>query len=148
MDKITNWTEFLFSSLKTFGDAVMSVLPSILGGIFILLIGGLLAKGISKGIQKLLTTINFDELADKVNTSDILEKAGLEMTASGLVSKFAYWMIMLLVWITAFETFGWTAVSEQISKVIGYMPTLFSAVVIFILGTFMATFVRDIMYVH
>lgn len=144
MDKITNWTELLFSSLKTFGDAVMSVLPSILGGIFILIFGWMMARLVSKGIKKLLTTVKFDELADKVNTGELLEKSGLDMTASELISKFVYWMIMLLVFITASETLGWTAVSDQISKLIGYLPTLLSAVIIFILGTFMASFVRDV----
>ncbi len=144
MDKITNWTELLFSSLKTFGDSIMSVLPSIIGGIFILLFGWMMARLLSKGIRKLLTTVKFDDLANKVNTGEILEQAGLEMTASELIAKFVYWMIMLLVFITASETLGWTAVSDQISKLIGYLPTLFSAIIIFILGTFMASFVRDV----
>jgi len=144
MKQITNWTELLFSSMQAFGEQIMRVLPNILGALFILLIGWLIAKLIAKGIAKLLKVTKFDTLADKVNTSELLEKGGIKLTASELIAKFIYLMIMLLVFITACDTLGWTTVSQEISHLIGLLPTILTAVVIFIIGTYFATFVKDI----
>jgi hypothetical protein len=144
MKQITTWTELLFSSMQAFAEQVMRVFPNVLGALFILLIGWLIAKLISKGIVKLLKVTKFDTLADKVNTSELLEKGGIKLTASELIAKFVYLMIMLLVFITACDTLGWTTVSNEISHLIGLLPTILTAVVIFIIGTYFATFVRDI----
>jgi len=144
MKQITNWTELLFSSMQTFGEQIMRVLPNIIGALFILLIGWLLAKLISKGIAKILKLAKFDVLADKVNTSELLEKGGIKLTASELIAKFIYLMIMLLVFTTTCDTLGWTSVSQEISHLIGLLPTILTAVVIFIIGTYFATFVKDI----
>ena len=54
MKQITTWTELLFSSMQAFAEQVMRVFPNVLGALFILLIGWLIAKLISKGIVKLL----------------------------------------------------------------------------------------------
>lgn len=144
MKQITTWTELLFSSMQAFSDQIMRVFPNILGALFILLIGWLIAKLIAKGISKLLKVTKFDTLADKVNTSELLAKGGIQLTASELIAKFIYLMIMLLVFITACDTLGWTTVSNEISHLIGLLPTILTAVVIFIIGTYFATFVRDI----
>lgn len=144
MKQITNWTELLFASMQAFGEQIMRVIPNILGAFFILLIGWLIAKLIAKGIAKLLKVTKFDTLADKVNTSELLEKGGIKLTASELIAKFIYLMIMLLVFITACDTLGWTTVSQEIAHLIGLLPTILTAVVIFIIGTYFATFVKDI----
>lgn len=66
------------------------------------------------------------------------------MTPGALIGKFVYWLVMLLVVITASDALGWSAVSEEISKLLGYLPQLLAAIVFFIVGTYIATFVRDV----
>ncbi len=144
MDKVTNWTELMIGSLSAFGEKFMGTLPMIFGAIAILIIGWLLAKLISTGVRKLLEALPFDEFADKVQVSEFLGRANVKARPSALIGKFVYWLLLLLVFMTASDALGWSAVTREISNLIGYLPQLFVAVVFFIIGTYIATFVRDL----
>lgn len=122
----------------------MSVLPSILGAILILFFGWLIAKLFSKGIVKLLKLVKFDSLANKMDAEEFLKRANIQLAPSQLIGKFIYWILLLLVLISASDTMGWNAFSNEISKLLSYMPKLLVAVVFFIVGTYIATFVRDL----
>lgn len=146
MEYMTQWVELFFGSLQSFGEEFMGAIPNVLGAIFILFFGWLLAKLLSKAVNKLLITLKFNNLASKIKATEMLKKANISLKPSELISRFIYWIILLVVWTTAAETLGWTAVSEEISKLISYLPTLFSAVLFFIIGIFVVTFVRD--FIH
>lgn len=144
MNELTNWMEILMSSLQSFGVQLMGAIPAIFGAIIILLIGWLFAKLISGSIAKLLKVAKFDDLAEKFNITDMLQRANVNMASSDFVGRFVYWIILLLVIISAADTLGWSSVSNEISKLIGYLPNLFIAIVFFVIGTYIAAFVRDI----
>lgn len=144
MQDIFTMQGVIFSSLQTFGQTFMQALPGILGAIFLILAGWLIARFVSYLFRKLLTVVKFDAIASRINATEMLEKANIALTPSFIVSKFVYWIILLLFFVTATDTLGWTIVSEQISKLIGFLPTLLSGIVLFILGAYIATFFRDL----
>ena len=143
-EEINNITDLFTSSLQTFTQVFMGALPKILGALFLLLFGWLMAKFVAFAIRKLLKVVRFNELAEKVNTQTMLQKANIKVSPADLVSKFIYWIIMLLILVMATDTLGLQVVSQEISKLIGFLPTLFSAVILFIIGVAIATFVRDL----
>ena len=138
------WPELFLNSLQTFGQKLMGAIPGIIGAIFILLLGWLLAKLISKGIMRLLALMKFDVLAEKMKVTDYLAKANVSLSASELLGKFVYWIILLLVIISASDALGWNAVSREISKLLSYLPNLLLAIIFFVVGTYIASFVRDL----
>lgn len=144
MEELTNWSQLFFESLRAFGQTFMAAMPSILGAIFILFLGWLFAKILSGGIGKLLKAIKFDKLADRIKAVELLEKANIQLAPSALIGKFVYWILILLVFTTAADTLGWTAISEEISKLLSYLPNLLSAIIFFSVGVYIATFVRDV----
>lgn len=144
MNEVSTWSELFFRSLTTFGQTLMSAMPSIIGAIVILLLGWLFAKLVSGAINRILKAVKFNKLAENVNVKDFLEKANIQLSPNVLISKFVYWLLILLVVITAADTLGWSAVSDEISKLLGYLPRLLAAIVFFIIGVYIATFVRDV----
>ena len=144
MNELMTWPELFLNSLQTFGQKLMGAIPGIIGAIFILLLGWLLAKLISKGIMRLLALMKFDVLAEKMKVTDYLAKANVSLSASELLGKFVYWIILLLVIISASDALGWNAVSREISKLLSYLPNLLLAIIFFVVGTYIASFVRDL----
>lgn len=144
MQDIFTMQGVIFSSLQTFGQTFMQAMPGILGAIFLVLAGWFIARFVSYLFRKLLTVVKFDAIASRINATEMLEKANILLTPSFIVSKFVYWIILLLFFVTATDTLGWTIVSEQISKLIGFLPTLLSGIVLLILGAYIATFFRDV----
>jgi len=144
MKDLKTWSSLLWDYLREFGDQVASFLPTFFGAILILFLGWLFAKILSGGISKLLKTLNFDKFADKVKATEMMSKANISITPSNLVGKFIYYILLLLVIITASNALGWDMVSNEISKLLNFLPKLFIAIVFFVVGTFVAGFVRDI----
>lgn len=144
MEELTNWSQLFFESLRAFSQTFMTAMPSLLGAIFILLFGWLFSKLISGGIRRLLKAIKFDKLADRIKAGELLEKANIKLAPSALVGKFVYWILILLVITTAADTLGWAAISDEISKLLSYLPHLLSAILFFSVGIYIATFARDL----
>ena len=144
MQEITTWSELFLNSFQSFGHKLMGAVPSILGAIIILLLGWLFAKLVSRGFSRLLKLVKFDKLADKIKANEFLEKANVNLSPSELIGKFIYWILLLLVIISASDALGWNAVSNEISKLLSYLPNLLIAIIFFIVGTYIASFVRDI----
>lgn len=144
MNEITSYSQLFFDSLQSLARTFMAALPRVFAALIVLLIGWLIARLLSQGIERLLTAIRFNTLADKVGAGDILTRANVTVTPAALIGKFVYWIIILVVIITASDTVGWTAVSTEISKLLSYLPQLLAAIVFFIIGFYIVTFIRDI----
>ncbi|HFC00209.1 MAG TPA: mechanosensitive ion channel, partial [Phaeodactylibacter sp.] len=93
---------------------------------------------------RILTAVHFDKLATQVKADDLLKKANISLTPSQLIGKFFYWLAILLVVITLSDTMGWESISKEISNLLRFLPKLLMAIVFFIVGTYIATFIRDI----
>lgn len=144
MQDLSTWSEIFFASLQSLGQRMMGAIPGILGAILILLLGWLFAKIVSNGVTKLLSLVKFDAVAEKLKATQYLEKANVTLTPSGFIGKFVYWTLLLLVIISASDALGWHAVSDEISKLLGFLPKLLFAIIFFIVGTYIATFARDL----
>lgn len=144
MEDFNNASEFLMNSIQNLWESIVESLPGLVATVIVFLLGWLVAKIFSNVIFRLLGKVKFDQLAEKLGASEFLEKASLKTTPSGLITKFIYWLMMLFVVITVAEMMGWHRVSEEIYKLIGYLPNLFFAVLFFIIGTYIAQFIRSI----
>lgn len=142
MNEITDWTEISLESLKTLGQQLAESATSLVGALFVLLLGWLVARLAAFFVKKALRLAKFDALSEKLNTAEMLEKANIKISSSDIVGKFVYWLLMLVFFVVASDTLGWTVISESISDLIAYLPKLFSAIVIFVIGLYIANFVK------
>ncbi len=142
MEKITDLTQVGLQSLVALGESFMTALPNIIGALFLILLGWIIARITSFLVRKTLNAVGFEKLMNKLNLDDLLRNANITLTPSSVVGKFVYWVIILLFFVTASDTLGWSVVSSSISELIAYLPQLFSAIVIFVIGFYIATFVR------
>ncbi len=142
MNKLIDWTQIGLESLVTLGQTMMAALPNIIGALFLIILGWIIAKILSFAVRKTLKTIGFDKLSQKPTIAEALDKAKIKVAPSKIVGKFIYWVIILLFFVTASDTLGWTIVSATIADLIGYLPRLFSAIVLFVIGFYIATFVK------
>lgn len=124
----------LQAALLTFGTAFA-----------ILILGWLLARFVSKMTEKLLQAIKIDALGDKINEIDMLENANIKILPSVVISKLLYYILMLIVITAALEVLSLDQLSQQVSKLIEYIPKLFSATLILIGGLIVANAIRGLL---
>ncbi|HFA48815.1 MAG TPA: mechanosensitive ion channel [Bacteroidetes bacterium] len=135
------------SILKIVQEVLMkfaSALPNVIGAIVILVIGWLIAKIISKALQKVFETIKIDRFGDKLNETEFATKANFKVKVSTFLSKLIYYVFMLVVVMMATDVLGMPVVSSMVSDLISYLPRLLSAIVLFVLGIYLAEFIKNI----
>ena len=133
-------------SFQTFGQKLLSAVSGLLGALFILLLGWLIAKFAAKGVTRLLQLVKFDVAAKKLRADELLQKANIKHSASKLMGLFVYWLLLLLVIISASDALGWMVVSQEVSKLLGLLPNVLVGIILFVVGFRIASFVRD--FIH
>jgi hypothetical protein len=132
--------ELIMDLLKKFGTAFQNFI----GALIVFLIGWIFAKTISKVIAKALKKIGIDKLAEKLNEIDIIDKANIKIVPSAFLSKVIYYILLLIFIIAATDVLGMPAVSQLMSDILNYLPSLISALIVFILGILIADFLKGI----
>ena len=143
MNSLYNLWDLFVDSLRVFAEKFMGTIPSILGAVIVLLVAWLLARLVSGGFERLLRTVKFDILAERLQLTEFLQQMGVQMSPSALIGRFIYWIFVLLIIASAAETLNWILVSELIQKFLSYLPKLVTGIVVFIAGSYLASLARD-----
>jgi hypothetical protein len=135
MDQFTDGLGDAFSSFATF-------LPKLIGFLLILVIGYFIAKAISKIVDKVLEKVGFDKAVEKGGVGKALEKS--QYDASSILGRIVFYALFLFVLQLAFGVFGPNPISELITAVIAYLPNLFVAILIVVIGAAIAAAFKEV----
>jgi small-conductance mechanosensitive channel len=132
--QIPSFLDKLYAALLSFGAAFA-----------ILIVGWLLARFISKMLEKVLKAVKVDKIGDKINDIDILQSANVKIVPSIIIGKTIYYVLMLIVLTAALEVLQLKQLTEQVGRLINYIPKLFSAVLILMGGIIVANAVKSVL---
>jgi len=121
---------------------VIEWLPKLVGFLLILIIGLIVAKLISKAVDKLLERVGFDRAVERGGVKKALAKS--EYDASDIVSKVVYWALVLVVLTMAFGVFGPNPVSDVLATIVAFIPKLIVAIIIVVIAAALAAAVREL----
>lgn len=139
---INNMKEVLYSSLQVLGAKISEGIAGVIGAILMILFGWILARILSRVVSRLLKVAGFDKLGHKLVDESVID-IDFKSTPSKIVGRVFYWVVILIFIVTAAEVLGWDVVSREVSKLILYLPKLFAAVIIFLIGFYIANFIRQ-----
>jgi hypothetical protein len=127
------------------GDAWASIatfLPKLVGFLVILLIGYFIAKAIARILDGVLERIGFDRLVERGGIGRALEQSRYD--ASDILGRIVFYVLFLFVLQLAFGVFGPNPISDLIAGLIAYLPNVFVAIVIVVVGAAIAAAVKEI----
>ena len=122
--------------------AMATFLPKLIAFLLILFIGYFVAKAIARVLDGILERVGFDRWVERGGIKRALE--GSRFDASDLLSKIVFYVIFLFVLQLAFGVFGPNPISGLLHGVISYLPKLFAALVILVVGSAIAAGVKEI----
>ncbi len=123
---------------------IFTFIPKLIGFLVILLIGWIVASAISKAVTFLLKKVGFDRLSQRIGLDQMSQRAGISLDAAGILGKVVYWFIFLIFLVPAVDTLGISAVSNILNQIIAYIPNVFVAILILLIGAFVATIAADV----
>ena len=122
--------------------AVATFLPKLVAFLLILVIGYFIAKAIARILDGILERVGFDRMVERGGVGRALEKSRFD--ASDILGKIVFYVLFLFVLQLAFGVFGPNPISQLISGLIAYLPNIFVAIVIIVIGSAVAAAVKEI----
>jgi hypothetical protein len=135
-----DWGAAISDSFNKFLGKVLTFLPNLLAMITILIIGFLIAWIVKKLIFHFLKAIQFDKVSERWGLAEVLSKGGVPYSPGSLLSRFFYWVIVLITLIMGINALDVPATQDFIAHFFNYLPHLFAAILILIVGYLIAIF--------
>lgn len=139
-----DWNAVVMEPVKEMLVRIAGFLPVLLGVLVILIVGWIVAGILRNVVIKVLKLIQLDTASEKSGLGDVLRRGGIRQTLSELIGVLIYWLVMLMVFMTALNALGMTVAASLLDKVILYIPNVIAAVFIMALGIFFSSMVGTI----
>lgn len=142
METVNQWKDMTINSLGEMTSKLIDVIPNIFGALIILLIGWIITKIIIYLLKKTLKFTKVDDLTEKLNDTKLFGKSEFKFKISNVILGFVKFIMFLVFLIIAADIMNWGVVSNEIGGLLRYLPKLFSAIALFMIGLYIANFVR------
>ena len=146
MELLDQFKSDTFDTINSLFFKVGSGVINLLYAIIIMIIGWLITKFILYILKKALDISKIDSLTQKINDTEIFGKSGLNFNVSSVILSFVKWILLLVFIIIALDIMQWNIISIEISNLLRYLPKLFSAIVLFMVGIYIANFIRKAIF--
>lgn len=130
-----------FSFFRNMWIDIKEVFPKLIAVIALLIIGWIIIKIVSKILKKALSVSKIDKLEDKLKEIQMFKNLNFKL--SDVLIKTIKWILILFLTISASEVLGLKMLSQGIASIIAYLPKLFTAIIIFMVGVFLANLVKN-----
>ncbi|WP_028921287.1 mechanosensitive ion channel family protein [Pseudonocardia acaciae] len=121
---------------------VVSFVPRLALFLVILIIGWIVAKLLRKLVAALLAKVGFDRALERGGFGSKIQDS--KYKASDVAGMLVYYAVLLFALQLAFGVFGPNPVSELITGIIAFLPKLFFALLIVVVGSAIAGAVADL----
>jgi hypothetical protein len=138
------WRQVFVRSLTELGETVAAFLPSLVATLVIIGVGWLVSRLVAAVAERLLRQTGLDRAVARIGVAETLREGGLARSPSHIVARLVFWVLMLTFLLSAVETLGLTAVTLTIDRLIGFLPNVIAAGLIFVLGLLLARLVRNL----
>jgi hypothetical protein len=128
------WKAAITDSFNKFLGRVITFLPNLLAMVTIFIIGFLVAWIIRKLLLRFLRAVQFNKVSERWGLTHLLSKGGLTYSPDSLLSGFFYWVIILVTLILGINALEVTATQHLITQFFNYLPHLFVAIIILVIG--------------
>jgi small-conductance mechanosensitive channel len=142
METISDIKNLTMTSLNQMAYNIAEATPKVLFAILILMIGWLLTKLVTFLLKRALKFSKVDKLTEIINEKNLFGKTDLKFNVTSVIVGFVKWVLFLVFLIIASDIMNWEIVSIEIGKLLSYLPKLFSAIALFMIGLYIANFIK------
>ncbi len=133
----------LLVSLSSITEAVVLYVPRFIAGLIILIIGIIIASIIKQLILSAAKSLHVDSYLKKYGIPDIREN----YTWTNILAEIARWFVIIIFLIPTADVWGLPRIGTLLNEVLLYLPNVFIAVVIALVGFVLAKLAHDVILV-
>ncbi len=132
----------LLEPLRGLVDALSARGPKLLATLVILIGGWIIAKVLKIVILRGFRLIKLDFVAEKAGIEGFLKRGGAKKTSIEILGSLVYWIALIIFLVMVLSL--WNIDIGLQTTLVPFLPKVFAALVILILGLFVASLVEDV----
>lgn len=136
-----DFLNLIFDPLREVFLKFKSFLPNLLAMLVIMLLGIIMARIIRVLLVKFLTAISFDSWCDRMGFTTLMRKGDLWGKPAVTLGAIVYWLLIMITLMVGLSALQIVAVDNLVAQFFSYMPRVFSAALILIIGYVLAGFI-------
>jgi len=138
------WLVAIKEPISAMAVKIWGYIPNVVAAVLILIIGLVACKIIASIIVRALKLSKLDVLSEKSGLANILRQGDIKATIGEIVETVIYWLLVLLVAVTAAQALKFTAAVAISEKIMAYIPNVIAAILVLAIGIFAASFVGSL----
>ena len=132
----------VFDRLRDGLTQIGRLLPPLIYAVVILGAGFFVARLVERIVDGFLVRMQFDRSAARWGVTEAVERTGTRLDPTRAVGKLLFWLVMLMVILLAASALGVHNISDVFGNLINYIPSVFAAIIVIVLGLVLGEFVR------
>lgn len=143
METVDKWKELTFESLSTIFKDIAAALPGIFGAFVVLIFGWIIIKITTFILKRIFKAIQLDRFSEKINEAKLFGEADIKIDLPKVIVTFIKLLLWLVFIIVASDIMGLSIISTEIANLLRYLPILLSALIIFMIGLYLAKMIKE-----
>jgi hypothetical protein len=144
MTNINNLSSALSATFVELWLKFVNLIPNIVGAIIIFIIGLFIAKAIGRLVTEIIKKIYVDKAVSATGLKKILESIGFKVEVSYALGVLVTWFLYVVVLVATADVLGLSQISEFLGSVVLYLPNVFIAIVILVVGIVVSNFIHTL----
>ncbi len=132
----------LYSALVLVYQEVLIFIPVILVALLVLIIGLIIAKGLGRLVEQVVSLTKIDSWLAKTGARTFFDRAGMRLDVGKFLGELVKWVTILAFLMASADILRLSAVTDAISGLLAYLPNVIVASVILLLTVVFGGFVQ------
>jgi len=141
---VLDWIDVTIQALQNLWQGFLSFIPVLLGAVIVFIIGWFFSVGVGKLVAEVLKKLKLNQIFEKGAWRNALEKAEIKVDASAFVGAVVKWILIVVFLLAAVEILGLVQFAIFLKGVLGYLPNVIVAVLIFVVTVIVVDIVEKI----
>jgi hypothetical protein len=142
---ILDWYAITLNGLQDLLQGFIGFLPALVGALIIFVIGWFISSGVGRLVGDILKKIKFNQIFERGNWKNALEKADLKVDPSGFIGAIFKWVLVIVFLLASVEILGLNQLAAFITDVLAYLPNVLVASLIFVVAVIIADIVEKVL---
>lgn len=143
---ILDWYDATITALEELWVGFLNFIPALIGALIVFVIGWFIALAIGRVVSEILIRIKFNELFERTDWKQALDKAKLSVNPAEFLGAIVKWILVIVFLLAAVEILipDSDVFLNFLRDIVGYLPNVFVAALIFVVAVIVADILEKI----
>ena len=144
---LLDWYSITVRSLQDLWQGFLGFIPALIGAVVVFVIGWFIAQAVGKVVADILKRAQFNQLFAGTGWKDALVKAEIKVNPAEFIGGLFKWTMLIVFLLAAVEILGLSQFASFLTNVLGYLPNVLVASLIFVVAVIISELLEKILRV-